>query len=256
MSSRSQSVENKPCGVRARKKLGTCSKSLSSSSGATLTVPESGISGMTSGNTNKISRSTSPLNFKVRMRNKKSANKLEKQCANCEEDEETNEVFDQKPKSSRKKSRDGNPFSVYFRNRNCSWQHSSGDKTPSLSPRSAQEFQYDGQLSPKPGSSPEGRGSLSGPRSPSSPGGSNHACRCRRCSLLPLEECEPKEVSMLYRFLRKTKVKQPQRKIDFNLGNFKYVVYGKVGFFKDKLKNEIKTQAPWILKYIILIMNK
>lgn len=211
MSSRSQSVDNKPCGARVRNKLATCSKSLSSSSGATLTVPEPGISGMTSGSTNKISRSTSPLNFKVRMRGKKGTNKLEKQSANCEEiSEDNNDVFDAKSKSSRKKSRDtGNPFSVYFRNRNSSWQHSSGDKTPSLSPRSAQEFQYDTQLSPKPGSSPEGRGSLSGLRSPSSPGGSNHACRCRRCSLLPLEECEPKEVSMLYRFLRKTKVKLP-----------------------------------------------
>ena len=37
--------------------------------------------------------------------------------------------------------------------------------------------------------------------SPPSPG-----CRCRRCSLLPLEECEPKEVSALFKFLRKRKV--------------------------------------------------
>ena len=41
------------------------------------------------------------------------------------------------------------------------------------------------------------------PRSPCSPSGQ---CRCRRCSLLPLEECEPKEVSALFKFLRKSKV--------------------------------------------------
>ena len=38
--------------------------------------------------------------------------------------------------------------------------------------------------------------------SPPSPG-----CRGRRCSLLPLEECEPKEVSALFKFLRKRKVR-------------------------------------------------
>ena len=31
-------------------------------------------------------------------------------------------------------------------------------------------------------------------------------CRCRRCSLLPLDECDPKEVSSLFKFLRKRKV--------------------------------------------------
>jgi len=41
------------------------------------------------------------------------------------------------------------------------------------------------------------------PRSPTSPG-----CRCRRCSLLPLEDCEPKEVSALFKFLRKRKFKR------------------------------------------------
>ena len=48
------------------------------------------------------------------------------------------------------------------------------------------------------GTSPEARS----PRSPVSPG----QCRCRRCSFLPLEECEPKEVSALFKFLRKSKV--------------------------------------------------
>ena len=46
------------------------------------------------------------------------------------------------------------------------------------------------------------------PASPKSPISSSvgHQCRCRRCSLLPLEECEPKEVSALFKFLRKSKV--------------------------------------------------
>ena len=44
--------------------------------------------------------------------------------------------------------------------------------------------------------------SLEGSRSP----GTIHGCRCRRCSLLPLDDCEPKEVSALFRFLRRRKV--------------------------------------------------
>ena len=44
------------------------------------------------------------------------------------------------------------------------------------------------------------------PISPSSIGAAGNQCRCRRCSLLPLEECEPKEVSALFKFLRKSKV--------------------------------------------------
>ena len=44
------------------------------------------------------------------------------------------------------------------------------------------------------------------PISPSSIGATGNQCRCRRCSLLPLEECEPKEVSALFKFLRKSKV--------------------------------------------------
>ena len=37
--------------------------------------------------------------------------------------------------------------------------------------------------------------------SPTSPG-----CRCRRCSLLTLDECDAKEVNSLFKFLRKRKV--------------------------------------------------
>ena len=56
--------------------------------------------------------------------------------------------------------------------------------------------------------------SPTGSRSPVSPSGHTPTqCRCRRCSLLPLEECEPKEVSALFKFLRKSKVN-----ISFNKG--------------------------------------
>ena len=46
----------------------------------------------------------------------------------------------------------------------------------------------------------EGRGP-----SPTSPG-----CKCRRCSLLHIDECDPKEVSSLFKFLRKRKVNCPE----------------------------------------------
>lgn len=74
-----------------------------------------------------------------------------------------------------------------------------GCSSNSLSPRSrsGDSFQFD-SLSPYPGTSPE----LRSPRTPTSPG----QCRCRRCSLLPLEECEPKEMNALFKFLRKSKV--------------------------------------------------
>ena len=54
----------------------------------------------------------------------------------------------------------------------------------------------------------EGRGP-----SPTSPG-----CKCRRCSLLHIDECDPKEVSSLFKFLRKRKVICPNWK---SMGNIK-----------------------------------
>ena len=79
-----------------------------------------------------------------------------------------------------------------------------GCSSNSLSPRSrsGDSFQFD-SLSPYPGTSPE----LRSPRSPTSPG----QCRCRRCSLLPLEECEPKEMNALFKFLRKSKVTEKRK---------------------------------------------
>ena len=71
------------------------------------------------------------------------------------------------------------------RNKNLHMTVDSGDNFLTINAHSA-------------GTSPEARS----PRSPVSPG----QCKCRRCSLLPLEECEPKEVSALFKFLRKSKV--------------------------------------------------
>lgn len=53
------------------------------------------------------------------------------------------------------------------------------------------------------GTSPPMRRSMS--RSPPSPASQ---CKCRRCSILHLEECEPKEMNALFKFLRKSKVRQ------------------------------------------------
>ena len=50
------------------------------------------------------------------------------------------------------------------------------------------------------GTSPPGSRLSRSPPSPSQ-------CKCRRCSILHLEECEPKEMNALFKFLRKSKVK-------------------------------------------------
>ena len=52
------------------------------------------------------------------------------------------------------------------------------------------------------GTSPPGGGFNRMPRTPTSPS----PCKCRRCSILHLEECEPKEMNALFKFLRKSKV--------------------------------------------------
>jgi len=56
-----------------------------------------------------------------------------------------------------------------------------------------------------------GRSSPRRGRSPVRVASGEGHCRCKRCAFLPLEECEPKEVNMLYKFLRKTKVKRDLR---------------------------------------------
>ncbi len=234
---------DKTANLRSRRILGSRLSAGSESLTATpptLMVPQSDAPSVT-----KVNRATSPLNFKAKLKKKKDK-KLEKQAnlSGIYDDLDSSSGLDmasstnsstspgvdpRKPEAVRKKSKE-NPFSLYFRKNSRTEASSStttttttttsGLGTPcsnhSLSPRShsGDSFQYDGaSLSPKPGSSPENpRWALTSLRSPSSPGGNLTAqasighCRCRRCSLLPFEECEPKEVSMLYRFLRKTKV--------------------------------------------------
>ncbi len=144
----------------------------------------------------------------------------------------------QKFREFRKKSRESNPFSLYFRKNSGSsgkeHHHSGGERKTKrrsflanarLSPRSSCEDGGGGAGSSRQSSAegPTASSSSSNYLTPQQaafaaagiPGGGggcvlpsspDRHCRCRRCSLLPLEECEPKEVSMLYRFLRKSKV--------------------------------------------------
>lgn len=176
----------------------------SSPGSATLTVPD------------KVSRSTSPLSFTARLKKRKDK-RLQKQDhfgdETCllspnpsQEDLQTQpsmvaagSASSKKLKPFRKRSWETNPFALTFRKSSSkeSYQHCN-----SLSPRAATgqgeaTFHFDCQ-SPKSGTSPENRS----PRTPTSPGN----CRCRRCSLLPLEECESKDMSALFKFLRKSKV--------------------------------------------------
>ena len=62
------------------------------------------------------------------------------------------------------------------------------------------------------------------PTSSTSPGSPSSPCRCRRCSLLPLEECEPKEVSALFKFLRRRKVKIIEKKKLFRDARLEFIV--------------------------------
>ena len=179
----------------------------------------------------KVTRSTSPFNFKARVRRRKEK-KLEKQ-ANVPDNDLSLGMFKQnslspcpsfdnvlplpaltptststengtKEKTSRlydlrKKGRESSPFSLNFRRALKSPGHSDPHCTAGLLSSRSRSGECD-SLSPGRGPSPENRS----PRSPASPG---VPCKCRRCSLLPLEECEPKEMSALFKFLRKSKVK-------------------------------------------------
>ena len=196
---------------------------------SSLTVPEPLPAG-------KVTRSTSPFNFKARVRRRKEK-KLEKQ-ANIHVHEDaasmTSGMYKQnslspcpsfenvvpmnssvtengtKEKTSRlydlrKKSRESSPFSLNFR-RGLKTSGHSDPLCPQAGLLSSRSRSGECEsLSPGRGPSPENRS----PRSPASPGG---PCKCRRCSLLPLEECEPKEMNALFKFLRKSKV------IGFRLG--------------------------------------
>ena len=212
---------------------------------SSLTVPEPLPAG-------KVTRSTSPFNFKARVRRRKEK-KLEKQanvnlvsddlssmlvygkqnslspCPSFESVVPTSPPIlmtttttttttenGTKEKSSRlkdlrKKSRENSPFSLNFR-RNLKSPGGHSDphcpaavQASSLLMSSRSRSGECESLSPGRGVSPENRS----PRSPASPGG---PCKCRRCSLLPLEECEPKEMNALFKFLRKSKVNKTEEK--------------------------------------------
>lgn len=214
-------VKSNPQKVRLSSKSlsnsSTCSTGsvcLATPPACTLTVPDLASSIPSSSSaSSKVSRATSPLNIKARFKRRKDKHKLEKQsnfglvddvdegCVFTETSSSggSNSVSHHSTSASAKfKRKETNPFSLYFRKNSRDHSQEKSSQPNSLSPRSADSFQYD-SLSPNAGPSPEPRS----PRSPTSPGAH---CRCRRCSLLPLEECEPKEVNMLYRFLKKTKV--------------------------------------------------
>ena len=59
------------------------------------------------------------------------------------------------------------------------------------------------------------------PRTPPSPS----QCKCRRCSILHLEECEPKEMNALFKFLRKSKVPSYLYNIQFGSLTNKNISY-------------------------------
>ena len=182
----------------------TCS--LGSSPGASfnssLTVPDYNPTGCPQAS--KPTRSTSPFNIKARVKRRREK-RLEKQAnltIGLEDGHQlhpdmqymatspngASEHAKEKPtpsfrfKDIRKRSKESLSFR---RNKNHTTVDVGGDHLLSINAHSA-------------GTSPEARS----PRSPVSPG----QCKCRRCSLLPLEECEPKEVSALFKFLRKSKV--------------------------------------------------
>ncbi len=196
---------------------------------ASLTVPEVNLPA------GKVTRSTSPFSFKRITGDKKDKKKLEKQskaldegpsplmslssassigtsfenngeaAASATSEAATSTSTSPKPTSSNpfkefRKKRKENPFSL-----NLMRKKSSEKEIPctanSLHPDSS--FGGSGELFL--GTSPPGSASgwRSSSRSPPSP---NSGCKCRRCSILHLEECEPKEMSALFKFLRKSKV--------------------------------------------------
>ena len=193
---------------------------------SSLTVPEPLPAG-------KVTRSTSPFNFKARVRRRKEK-KLEKQANIHVNDDMSMTMYNKQNslspcpsfesvssspvpvvnnnengtkeksfrlKDLRKKSRESSPFSLNFRRALKSPGHTDPHcpaAHASLMSMRSRSGECD-SLSPRRGTSPENRS----PRSPASPG---VPCKCRRCSLLPLEECEPKEMSALFKFLRKSKV--------------------------------------------------
>lgn len=174
---------------------------------SSLTVPDVNIT--------KVNRSTSPFHF--RSGRNKEKKRLEKQAHASEENcllslssqssigtsFETDQNNDQekpnekKTKNSffRRRRKDSSPFSLNLMRKKSSEKYADIPCTAGYSTHLHPDFNSDSGFSP-----PRNR-SVS--RSPPSP---NAQCKCRRCSILHLEECEPKEMNALFKFLRKSKV--------------------------------------------------
>ena len=108
----------------------------------------------------------------------------------------------------RRKRKGSSPFSLnLMRNKKSSEKSQDIPCTAnSLHPDSSFSTSFGDSLSPYGGgiSPPPPRGGWSSrSRSPPSPASQ---CKCRKCSILHLEECEPKEMNALFKFLRKAKV--------------------------------------------------
>lgn len=208
---------------------GGSTNSLGSSPGAevktltnqsSLTVPEVNLPPV------KVNRSTSPFHFGSRGRKEKK--RLEKQpyCLDdptvqslssqssvgtsfeqdaCDQLESESKSKSSKTTTSffRRKRKGSSPFSLnLMRNKK-----SSEKQEIPCTANSNSLLHPDGSFSTSFGdcgtSPPPLRGRRSMSRSPPSPASQ---CKCRRCSILHLEECEPKEMNALFKFLRKSKV--------------------------------------------------
>ena len=181
---------------------------------SSLTVPDVNIT--------KVNRSTSPFHF--RSGRNKEKKRLEKQAHASEEPSsqsrencllslssqssigtsfETDQNNDQekqnekKTKNSffRRRRKDSSPFSLNLMRKKSSEKSAADIPCTAYSTHLHPDFNSDSGFSP-----PRNR---SASRSPTSP---NAQCKCRRCSILHLEECEPKEMNALFKFLRKSKV--------------------------------------------------
>ena len=137
------------------------------------------------------------------------------------------EIEDDNEKKSksffRRKRKGSSPFSLnLMRNKKSSDKQDIPCTANSLHPDSSFNTSFGDSLSPNhpyggrispggisppgapPALPPRGGSYRSMSRSPPSP--KSPLCKCRRCSILHLEECEPKEMNALFKFLRKSKV--------------------------------------------------
>ena len=107
----------------------------------------------------------------------------------------SNEPEKKKNSFFRRRRKDSSPFSLNLMKRKSS------DKSADIPCTAGNHLHPDFYSREDSGFSPPRNRSVS--RSPPSP---NAGCKCRRCSILHLEECEPKEMNALFKFLRKSKV--------------------------------------------------